>query len=314
MSGAELPRIRYVDIHAHAYRRPVPFVTQFCSPEELKIRYREEGIEMGAILPIVSPEIYFPQANEDILDMVADAPGIFFPFCNLDPRVLTNRADAKLDTVLNYYKELGCKGVGEVMCNMRMDDPLLQNLFRHCEAVGLPVTCDGSDRAEGDFGLYDEPGLPLLERTMKRFPDLKIIGHGPIVWSEYTEILRPGHRKPEFHPDGIQTACFKPQGKIRCEGVLQPLLRDYPNLVLELSDGCGQLMRDPEYAVKFLTEFQDKVMFGTDICFFRHPFKLKAFLDELYQTGKLAPQVYVKIVRNNAIRYFGLPLEETVIP
>ena len=27
------------------------------------------GIEKGVLLPIVSPEIYFPQANEDILDM-----------------------------------------------------------------------------------------------------------------------------------------------------------------------------------------------------------------------------------------------------
>ena len=37
--------------------------------EELIARYDEAGIEKGAVLPIVSPEIYLPQANEDILDM-----------------------------------------------------------------------------------------------------------------------------------------------------------------------------------------------------------------------------------------------------
>ena len=84
----------FIDIHAHAYRRPVPFVVQFCTPEQVLQRYDEAGIEKGALLPIVSPEIYLPQANEDILDMAAQYPDRFIPFCNVDPRALTNSADA----------------------------------------------------------------------------------------------------------------------------------------------------------------------------------------------------------------------------
>ena len=56
----------FIDIHAHAYRRPVPFVCRFCTAEELLKLYDEADIKCGFILPIVSPEIYFPQANEDI--------------------------------------------------------------------------------------------------------------------------------------------------------------------------------------------------------------------------------------------------------
>ena len=76
----------FVDIHAHAYRKPVPFVVQFPSVEELLKRYDECGIEMGCVLPVVNSEIYLPQANEDILEMAEQHPDRIIPFCNVDPR------------------------------------------------------------------------------------------------------------------------------------------------------------------------------------------------------------------------------------
>ena len=53
----------FFDIHAHVYRKPVPFVVQFCSPDELLHVYDKYNIEKGCLLPIVSSEIYLPQAN-----------------------------------------------------------------------------------------------------------------------------------------------------------------------------------------------------------------------------------------------------------
>lgn len=49
----------FIDIHAHAYRRPTPFVTRFYNPEELIQRYDELGIEKGVILPapFLSPPV-----------------------------------------------------------------------------------------------------------------------------------------------------------------------------------------------------------------------------------------------------------------
>lgn len=300
--------MQFIDIHAHAYRRPVPFITQFCTASELLRRYDEAGIEMGAILPIVSPEIYFPQANEDILDMVAAAPTRFFPFCNVDPRILTNRADAPLDRVLQYYKDLGCKGVGEIMLNLPTNDPFVQNLFRHAARVGLPVTFDGSDKVGGDFGLYDDPGLPQLEHTLQRFPDLQVIAHGPVFWVEITRLPRPGVRKTDFTPDGEQVGWFPETTRIREEGVVQQLFRLYPNLHGELSDAYPQLVRDDAYGPQFLTEFQDRLFFGTDICSFGHPFRLKELLESWHASGKISPVVFRKIARENAIRFFDLPL------
>jgi len=52
---------------------------------------------------------------------------------------MTNSAEAPLGKVLAYYKEKCCKGLGEVMLNAELMDPIVQNLFRCAERVGLPV-------------------------------------------------------------------------------------------------------------------------------------------------------------------------------
>ncbi|HOX37301.1 MAG TPA: amidohydrolase family protein [Candidatus Brocadiia bacterium] len=297
----------FIDIHAHAYRKPVPFVVQFCTAEQLLQRYDAAGIEKGAVLPIVSPEIYFPQANEDILDMAAQYPDRLIPFCNVDPRALTNSADAPLDRVLRYYRDKGCKGLGEVMLNVPVMHPMVQNLFKHAQDVGLPVTFDGSDQVGGDFGLYDDPGLPQLEHTLQKFPELILLGHGPVFWSEIGRLETPGERGFVFRPDGGQVGRH-PTGPIKEEGVVPKLFRRYPNLYGDLSDPSpwNALSRDPDYGPKFLTEFQDCLLFGTDICFFEMPFPMADLLKEWRGAGKISEAVFWKVARENAVKLLGL--------
>ena len=303
--------MKYIDIHAHAYRKPLPFVTQFHTPDELIGCYDRYGIEMGALLPVVNSEIYLPQANEDILDMVQAHPDRFFPFCNVDPRALINRADAPLDTVLEYYKNLGCKGVGEIMPNLPFEDEMVQNLFRCAEKVGLPVTTDGSDRVGGDFGLCDAPGLPGLEHTLQRFPDLKFIAHGPIFWIELMPDP-PAARKAIFRTDGLQHGTIRKAKRIEEGGVAVELLRLFPNLCGELSDAVGILKQDEEFAIRFLTEFQDRLFFGTDSCNSTCDanYQGKLWFDALHASGRLPEEVWKKICRNNAIDFFQLDLKK----
>jgi predicted TIM-barrel fold metal-dependent hydrolase len=298
----------FIDIHAHAYRKPVPFVVQFCTVEELIQRYDEVGIEKGVVLPIVSPEIYLPQANEDILDMAAQYPDRIIPFCNIDPRALTNSADAPLDRLLRYYRDQGCKGLGEVMINVPVMHPMVQNLFKHAQDVGLPVICDGSDVVGGDFGLYDDPGLPQLEHTLQRFPKLIMLGHGPTFWSEISRLETPAQRKTVFRPDGEQVGWQPPTGPIQEEGVVPKLLRRYPNLYGDLSDASplNALTRDANYGPKFLTEFQDRLLFGTDICFASMPLSMVDLLCQWRDEKKITQEVFQKIARQNAIKLLGL--------
>ncbi len=298
----------FIDIHAHAYRKPVPFVTEFCTVEQLIERYDGAGIEKGAVLPIVSPEIYLPQTNEDILDMCERYPDRLFPFCNIDPRALTNSADAPLDRLLKYYKDKGCRGIGEVMLNLPVMNPFVQNLFKHAQDSGLPLTFDGSDQVGGDFGLYDDPGLPQLEHTLQKFPKLIILGHGPVFWSEIGRLETPAQRKTVFRPDAEQAGWQPPAGPIKEEGVVPKLFRRYENLYGDLSDASpwNALSRDAEYGPKFLSEFQDKLMFGTDICGFDNPFPMIDLLTGWLDEKKISAEVFEKIARSNAVKVFGL--------
>ena len=297
----------FIDIHAHSYRKLPPVSYQFCTPEQVLIRYDAVGIEKGALLPIVSPEIYLPQSNEDILDMVAKYPDRFIPFCNIDPRAMTNSPDAPLDRLLRYYKDQGCKGLGEVMLNVPVMHPMVQNLFKHAQDVGLPVTFDGSDQIGGDFGLYDDPGLPQLEHTLQKFPKLIMLGHGPVFWAEISRLETPADRGFVFGPDGLQVGCL-PTYPINEEGVVPKLFRRYSNLYGDLSDftACNAMARDPNYGPKFMIEFQDRLMFGTDVCAFDTPFPLVDLMLKWRDTKKISEQVFNKVARENAIKLLGL--------
>ena len=299
----------YIDIHSHAYWKPTPFVTKFFTPEQLIAAQDKNGIEKGVLLPVVNCEIYLPQTNEDILDMAEKYPDRFIPFCNIDPRAMTNSPDAPLDKILQYYKDRGCKGVGEIMPNMEVMDPKVQNLFGCAEKVGLPVIYDGSDQKDGDFGLYDDPGLPQLEHTLQRFPNLTILGHGPVFWAEIAKLETPGERGFIFGHKTETQVGFLNNNPIKEEGVVPKLLRRYPNLHLDLSDGTAYnaLTRDPDFGSAFLMEFQDRAYFGTDFCNTDYPdVELATTLIEWKNEGRLSKEAFEKIERENAIRLLGL--------
>lgn len=298
----------FIDIHAHAYRVRPPGACRFCTPDQVLRRYDEAGIERGALLPIVSPEVYLPQANEDILEMARQHPDRFIPFCNIDPRALCNAPDAPLGDLLRHYRDLGCRGLGEVMPNLAMNDPLVQNLFAHAQEVGLPVIFDGSDQLGGDFGLYDEPGLPYLQRTLQAFPDLAILGHGPTFWSEIGPFAPPEAPDEVLRPRPGQRKRPRPSGPIEEEGAVARLLRAYPNLYGDLSDWnpWNALSRDATYGPRFVEEFQDRLLFGTDIVGPDMPFQMADLLREWRAAGKIGETAFRKVARENAVALLGL--------
>ena len=298
----------FIDIHAHVYRvrTVIPGITRFCDPGELLRRYDQLKIDCGVLLPIVSPEIYLPQSVEDILEVCAQYPDRFIPYCNVDPRSGTNAPTSPLDKIIHYYKERGCKGVGEVMPNLELLDPLVQNLFACAEKEEMPIVYDGSVQKRGDFGLYDDPGLPQLEYTLQDHPRLKVFGHGPVFWNEIARLETVGERGVYWGHRGMRVRL--PKGPVREEGAAVKLLRKYDNLFGDLSDctAYNALARDPEFGPRFLSEFEDKLYFGTDMV---GP-DMFVGLDELLlswrQTGKISETTFRKIAYENAAGLLGI--------
>lgn len=296
----------FIDIHSHAYRIKPPKL-KFSTPDELIRRYDKMKVDMAVLLPIVSPEIYFPQAVEDIIEMANDRPDRFIPYCNVDPRAIRNSPFAELDVAIMHYKALGCKGVGEVMPNMRLDDPLVYNLFRCTAKADLPIVYDGSSQLSHDFGLYDDPGLPMLENMLLEFPTLKIFGHGPVFWSEIGQLHTVAERGVYMSPYGKQYLNL-PKGDIDAEGTVPRLLRKYPNLHGDLSDptAYNALARDENYGPRFLSEFEDRMYFGTDLCSPDMPVKLDSLLIHWRESGKISETTFRKVAYENAEKLLGL--------
>jgi len=291
----------FIDIHVHT--RSIPGAPRrghqsYATPEQLIERYDAIGVETAVLLPGVSPECsYVPQSNEEVLEVCKrEEPGRFVPFCNVDPRAMTNSPDAPLNEILSFYKERGCKGVGELTANLAFDDPMVENLFKHCEAVGLPVTFHIGPDIGGCYGLYDEPGLPRLEKMLAKFGGLTFLGHSQPFWAEMTPLEDEGSRRGY------------PKGPVCEEGAVQRLMRQYPNLHGDLSAGSGHnaLSRDPDYAARFLDEFQDRLYFGTDICAPDTGTPLVGFLTQMHEQGRISEAVFVKVSHDNAARLLGL--------
>jgi len=285
----------FIDIHVHVRRIPGPLrhgKPAYATPEQLIERYDAIGVERAVLLPGVSPECaYAPQSNEDILEICQTHPGRFIPFCNVDPRAMANAPDAPLGDLLRFYRDRGYKGIGEVTANLPFLHPMMLNLFRHVEEVGFPLTFHVACRLGGIYGVYDDPGLPQFEQCLQRFPNLRFLAHSQSFWAEMAPLETPADR------GGY------PKYPVNEEGVVPKLFRRYPNLYGDLSagSGCNALSRDPGYAVTFLNEFQDRLLFGTDICAPDTETPLVSFLTDLRKSGKISEAVFNKVARENAV-------------
>ena len=289
-----------IDMHVHckAKREINRYGTNstYCTPEELLEKYDRMNIQLGVILPEVTPEgLFGSQSQEEVIEIVGQHPDRFAWFCNIDPRAIDNSSRTDFTPWLQYYMARGAKGVGEITANLYFDDPKVWNLFAHCEKNGLPIIFHMAASFEGTYGLVDELGLPRLERTLQQFPDLKVLAHSQTFWAEISTNVDEQSRL------GYPTGPVTP-------GRVVELMERYPNLCGDLSAGSGgnAIMRDPAFGYGFLERFQDRLYYATDICAPENDLKLGRFLDEAVENGRISQDAYRKICRDNAAALLGL--------
>jgi predicted TIM-barrel fold metal-dependent hydrolase len=290
-----------IDIHVHANKtRTVsrPNLLSYTTPAELVKMMDDHGIDMALVMCRMNPECAYRMVTpEEMLEIVAQYPKRLIPTCNFDPRMAKNAADADFRSMLEFYKKAGHRSIGEYVPNLPFDDPLNMNAFKQMEEVGLPVTFHIAPKVGGFYGCYDDLGLPRLEKVLKACPRLKMFGHSQPFWAEIsadvTEKTRSGY----------------PKGKVT-PGRLVQLFRACPNLYGDLSAGSGfnAISRDPDFGYQFLEEFQDRLFFGTDICYVGQKLDVIPWWREAREKMRISEQAHEKISWKNANRELNLGL------
>ena len=241
----------------------------------------ENEIDLVWLLPI--PGRVDPYARivgpELVLRVAKEYPDRIIPFCVIDPR------NPKAIKKLEEFARIGFRGFGEFKVKLRIDDPRSIELYRACGELGFPVLIHMDDT-------YN-PDIKGLKHVLEEVHDAVFILHGPGWWR---------------HISALVDECeVYPSGKVVPGGMVERLLKEYPNLYADISaySGLNALSRDPGYAKDFLSKFADRVLFGTDfpcIAPDGSQFGPNGSHIELLRNLNLAGDVLNKIIHENALK------------
>lgn len=201
--------------------------------------------------------------------------GRFVVYCSLDTDNIDapdypQRAAAELE---RCYRK-GARGVGELSDKgwgvqkaydepkvmprakrMHPDDPRLDAFWNKCAELKLPVNIHVADHPS-----CWQPLGPNQERT----PDFQAFNLVGKDVPSYEELIASRDRMLAKHPKTTFIAChLSNQGNDLA--ALGGALDRYPNLYLDISARDYEVGREPRAALKFLTRYKDRVLFGTDM-------------------------------------------------
>lgn len=226
-----------VDCHLH--------INHYDRSIEDTIRHMDAtGTTQAFVLPLETGEGGVTLKSETVLHAFHQYPDRVIPFCQTDIR----RDDA-LERVRAYHL-LGCRGIGEQKEHLPLSDKRVEAVIALCDELNWPITLHFQDGKGG----YNQGLAEQLETYLKRYKQVRIIGHAQTWWANISAEVPP----PE------QT--LYPTGPVKPGGLLDRLLGEYPNLYADLSAGSGYnaLTRDEDFTAGFLERHRRQMLFGSD--------------------------------------------------
>ena len=287
--------MKKIDLHMHvmtALNLPKIGKINLSGPKKMIAHMEELGIKKAVLMS--SGEKKIPFGNNRVCQKICEKyPEHFAWMCMLD-----ETDEAAVYARLASYKAWGAVGIGELTINKPLSDSFLQAVFAAAEKLSLPVTIHMSPEVGYKYGVVDEPGLPLLEEVLKKYPNLKVLGHSQVFWIEISGDA----------PTDKEGRSAWGSGPVTPGGRVPELFAKYENLYGDLSaNSAGQaIMRDPEFGLKFLETYADRLFFATDMVNADMVFPLGKWLDEQVEKGTLSKEAHAKICWGNAERVFGV--------
>ena len=265
---------------------------------------------------------------EGVYDVFLKYPSRIIPFYAPDP----HRSDATLQMETWFQK--GIRGYGELKATLNWNSQQMIPVLKTARKLKMPIVFHMEESENRDmpysskiwdkilfYGVRSEnkiyriprkillvlekyytplknrkksyffPGYMLdfasLEATLVEYPDVNFVAHGQMFWKNISA-------------EGIDHKEAYPNGQIVIDGIIWRLLKDYPNLYADISamSGLNALQRDTPNAKRFLSLFQNKILYGTD--------GLMAGQREFLKSLGLAKEALDKIFGENAKHLIGL--------
>ena len=208
--------------------------------------------------------------------------------------------------------ELGDKGEGELYSKptpgrgLHIDDPQMKPLLQKCGELHMPISIHVAE----DQWMYEaidstNDGLMNAARWHVDMNKPNKLGHDALIGS----LEKAVHENPKttFIACHLANTCSNlPQ--------LGILLDKYPNLYADVAARFGEIAPVPRYAAAFITKYQDRLVYGTDMNPGEHmyleTFRILETADEHFYTGhsyhwplyglNLPKEVLEKLYRVNA--------------
>jgi predicted TIM-barrel fold metal-dependent hydrolase len=263
-----LPKARFpvIDVHSHSS------MSNIKTAEDVAAWVRT----MDAVG--VEKSVVFTGATGAAFDRQADLflkkyPDRFQVWCSMDTANLDapDYPERAVRELVRCYQR-GARGVGELTDKgwglqaaeeralprnqrLRIDDPRLDRFWQKCAELKLPVNIHIADHPS-----CWKPLGPNQERT----PDFQHFNlYGKDV-SSYAELLAMRDRLLARHPNTVFIFCHLSNQGHDTPAVAKALDR-FPNLYLDISARDYELGRQPRTARQFLTRYQNRILFGTDM-------------------------------------------------
>jgi len=296
-----VPKAKYpvIDCHVHVVAKTPVKVAEWVKTMD------EVGIDKSIVLTEATGQEF-----DALLDLLPKAyPGRFLLYCGME-RTDIDKPDysARAVTELVRCYNNGARGVGELSDKgsglteislppdkrLHPDDPRLDALWEKCAELKMPVNLHVSD--------HPSCWTPL-DVYQERTPDYQHFNQYGKDIPSYDELINMRNRILEKHPKTIFIACHLGNQGNDLEK-LSLALDKYPNLYLDTSARDYEIGRTPRSSARFLTKYQNRIMFGTD----------QGREKSMYQIHwRLLETADEYIVGRVGWRYYGLELPEPVL-
>jgi len=252
-----------IDVHLH--------IDPAAASEALAI-LAEHGIVLGLNASGGEPG----RGLETSIELAARSGGRLLPLCNLRFSLMIDPAFAEYArATLERCKQLGGKGLkvskfvglgltDETGALVPVDDARLDVVFESAGQLGLPVLLHS-----GDPKAFFLPNQPENERhdELRVHPDWSFHGLAPNgqAWPSWQALLEQFEARVARHPRTTFMGAHFGNAAEEPERVAR-MLAKYPNYVIDTAARVPEFGRHPAAWMRsFFIEFQDRVLFGSDL-------------------------------------------------